>query len=421
VRILHIAAHAGGGIGSAFSGLAGCGASQTILLLEKPEKENAIKSLTDMGFRVMVEVSRSEIIRELTNHDIVVFNWWHHPLLAGFLYNLPEVNIRAVLWVHVSGNYFPSLKTDFLMRFNYVFFATPFSQTLESVKQIGQDWIDTNSDVLFGLGDVLRYTDNLPCRHKGFNIGYIGTLSYTKIHTKFVEYCARADISDCKFVMVGDTDNKKNIIEQAKQYGIAHKFDFRGFVPDIRAVLSEIDVFGYLLNPLHYGATENALLEAMAAGIPVIVMNNGVEKSIVSDRKTGFVVNSPDEYASAVRFIYENRNEALRIAEEAKKDVSDRYKLQDNRVRFIKGCNVCMGYKKSSMSFKDVLGNTPADWFLSAVGDDINCFYENRAYDAGAIFFDDRKGSPKHFRKYYSTDTRLNEWVTQIIVNKPNK
>ena len=37
MRILHIAAHMGGGIGAAYAGLGDCGQEQSILLLEPPQ------------------------------------------------------------------------------------------------------------------------------------------------------------------------------------------------------------------------------------------------------------------------------------------------------------------------------------------------------------------------------------------------
>ena len=49
MKILHIAAHVGGGIGSAYVGLGGCGQQQSILLLERPLDRNSLEKVRESG------------------------------------------------------------------------------------------------------------------------------------------------------------------------------------------------------------------------------------------------------------------------------------------------------------------------------------------------------------------------------------
>ncbi|WDC85738.1 glycosyltransferase [Caloramator sp. mosi_1] len=80
------------------------------------------------------------------------------------------------------------------------------------------------------------------------------------------------------------------------------------FVEDVRSILTEIDVFGYPLMPYHTCSTENAILEAMAVGIPPVLLNQLTEKYIVEDGITGFIVNNKEEYGKIIRYLYKNED-----------------------------------------------------------------------------------------------------------------
>jgi hypothetical protein len=56
--VLHIAAHVGGGIGSAFAGLGTLGYEQTILLLEAPRNAASLERVRAAGFRVVASPGR---------------------------------------------------------------------------------------------------------------------------------------------------------------------------------------------------------------------------------------------------------------------------------------------------------------------------------------------------------------------------
>ena len=53
MKILHVAAHMGGGIGSAYAGLGSCGQEQSVLLLEPPIDTGALDRVLDSGLRIL--------------------------------------------------------------------------------------------------------------------------------------------------------------------------------------------------------------------------------------------------------------------------------------------------------------------------------------------------------------------------------
>ena len=128
-KILQITPHLGGGVGKAVIGAAMPDKqfNTEIMLLEKPEKEEIVSRVRDMGINVMACLSDCEVQRKIQETDIVIVNWWNHPLMSRFLVHFPTVPCRLVLWAHVNGCTYPYLPFDFLNRFDHIFFTTKYS------------------------------------------------------------------------------------------------------------------------------------------------------------------------------------------------------------------------------------------------------------------------------------------------------
>jgi glycosyltransferase involved in cell wall biosynthesis len=414
MKILHLAAHMGGGIGSAYAGLGTCGLQQTVVLLEMPIDKVSLAKVEAEGFQIIIQPDMEQLHHELKQADIVVFNWTHHPALTKLMVEFPNMPVRGILWCHVSGNYFPHIHPEFLKIFNHILFATTYSQRLPQILKMGDKYINENTSVVYGLGDIGRFAQVKNKPHDKFVIGYVGTLGFSKLNPDFVEYCAAVDIPNVEFRMAGTPSTKEKILKAADKYGIADKFVFCGQTDNIPAFLAETDVFGYLLNPQHFGATENALLEAMAAGIPCIALNQCVESVIIKDGETGLLADSPQSYRKAIRQLFEDKTFSERIGKQAQEDILNRFDISKNRACFIENCNYVMNQQKKAHNFNNFFGEKPADWFLSCVEKDRQCFLENRAQDAGLIFHEPTKGSPRHYNTYFPEDERLALWAGQL-------
>ncbi len=415
MKILHIAAHLGGGIGSAYIGLGACGQEQSVLLLEDPIDLRTLAKVENTGFNVLkASDGNVNIAKELSEADVVIFSWYHHPALTRFLRELPRVPIRGILWSHVSGNYFPAIEPDFVKKFDRAIFTSPYSLGLEKIKLFGEDYINKHFGIVYGLNDLSLFYKISKKPHKGFNIGYVGTLGYCKLHPEFVDFCAGTDLPDARFVMAGNPSTKEQILTAAAKKGIASQFEFLGYVSDVPDTLSRMDVFGYLLNPRHFGTTENALLEAMAAGLPVVALDQCVERYIIRDGVTGLLVRSPEEYGNALRRLYKNPEECIKIGRNARAEIMERFEIKANRERFLNACLSVLDEEKRIHRFDDFFKGEPADWFLSCVNDDRECFEENRPQDAGLIFRESTKGSPRHYHKYFPADKRLAGWAGEL-------
>jgi glycosyltransferase involved in cell wall biosynthesis len=99
--------------------------------------------------------------------------------------------------------------------------------------------------------------------------------------------------------------------EQAERLGISKNISFLGLRSDIPALLAASDV-GILCS--HQEGFANAILEGMAAGLPMIVTNVGGNPEAVIDGVTGLVVPSSDPKRLAEAIVQLAENPAKRIA-----------------------------------------------------------------------------------------------------------
>ena len=111
------------------------------------------------------------------------------------------------------------------------------------------------------------------------SVGYFGTINFAKIHLKYVDFLEKVDIPGFKVKIVGEISEeiRNQLNKQCKEIGKSGMLEFTGYIEkqeELIKELSKINVLAYILNPRHYGTTENALLETMSMGIVPIVLNN---------------------------------------------------------------------------------------------------------------------------------------------------
>lgn len=116
----------------------------------------------------------------------------------------------------------------------------------------------------------------------------------------------RAKRPDIRLILVGDGPRRREIEAAIVDMGLADAVTVLGFREDVAALLADGDVF------VHAAKTEGlgiAALEAMAAGVPVVVTAVGGLTEIVEHEKTGLLVESgnPRALADAVLRLLSDR------------------------------------------------------------------------------------------------------------------
>ncbi|MCB8814158.1 glycosyltransferase family 4 protein [Desulfosporosinus shakirovi] len=408
-KIVHITAHLGGGVGRILSSI-------SIYSKERQEFEHSIITLEPTQtvqfeklckkHNVTIHSAREcDIGTILEQADIVQVDWWHHPLTSQFMMNyLGRISCRLLVWSHIAGCSYPHIPYNFILHSDAFVFTTPFSLENPLWSCVERTQIIEKADVVISSG--IDFDKSIEKRdHPGFQVGYIGFLGYSKTHPEYVKYCESAcGIPNIRFSVVGDTKYGGQLINDVQHSEkIRDKVIFTGYSFDVMDNLATFDVFGYPLNPNHYGTAENALLEAMAAGVVPVVLNQCTEKHLIQNMQTGLVVDNISEYGHALQWLYQNPVERERLGRNASEYILNEYHIKATVEKMNKVYKKVLLKNKKIHYLNSVFGETPYDWFSS-------CYVGDEANIQGTAF-SETKGSAKHYLRYFPEDKELRKVV----------
>lgn len=127
----------------------------------------------------------------------------------------------------------------------------------------------------------------------GFHVGIVATLRSWKGHRYLMDAWAGMPHADNdRLLIVGDGPGRDNLRQQAVDLGIAEKVVMPGNQTDVAPWLAALDVFA-LPSYANEGVPQ-ALMQAMAAGLPVVSTPVGSIPEIVTDEDTGLLVPPRD-------------------------------------------------------------------------------------------------------------------------------
>ena len=160
---------------------------------------------------------------------------------------------------------------------------------------IEHDGIDAAKVVLIHNGIDLRRIETKTTREQArarlsipdgtFAIGCVGRLEEQKGHRYLLEACA-ALARDPAFgpfgiLLVGDGRLRNELENQAAELGIAARVSFLGSRTDVAEILKALDLY---VMPSLWEGLSLAMLEAMAAGLPIVISDvGGVSQAIDAD------------------------------------------------------------------------------------------------------------------------------------------
>lgn len=150
---------------------------------------------------------------------------------------------------------------------------------------------------------------------------------------------------DLLVVFAGNDDSEygRLVKRRIEETGLSDHFKFLGERSDIPEILSVFDLF--VLSSVHEGFS-NAIVEAMAAGKPVVAPDSGGNPEAVDQGKTGFLFTPCDSrsLAERIRKITEDDNLMKMMGYEGKCKV-ERYFLQNDMIRANEACFSTLPYE----------------------------------------------------------------------------
>ena len=107
-------------------------------------------------------------------------------------------------------------------------------------------------------------------------------------------------------VFLGDGLLKNGVENRAKELGISNQCNFLGNVENVEDYLWQSDVYVHTAN---YEPLGLVLLEAMAAGLPVVTFDGGGNRDLMINGKNGYLIEKQDskEFANRILEVYQNK------------------------------------------------------------------------------------------------------------------
>ncbi|MFQ5877310.1 MAG: glycosyltransferase [Acidobacteriota bacterium] len=131
-----------------------------------------------------------------------------------------------------------------------------------------------------------------------------------------------------RFVVVGDGPDREGVEACAAREGVSHRTTFAGFRRDVEDVMASLDL---LVQPSNWEGFGLTLVEAMAAGIPVVATRVGGVPEVVVDGRTGLLVPpaDPDALARACLDLLSDRERALRLGRAGRERARGEFSIED--------------------------------------------------------------------------------------------
>jgi glycosyltransferase involved in cell wall biosynthesis len=156
-------------------------------------------------------------------------------------------------------------------------------------------------------------------------VGIVGRLVPIKNHVLFLEAAARISQKrpDVVFVIAGDGE-LRSMLEAEAGGSIGERIRFLGWTTDLPALYAALDVV--VSTSLSEG-TPVALIEALAAGRPVVATDVGGVGDVVEHGRSGFLAASGDAegLARAVLDLLERHELRREMGQAGRTDVAERY------------------------------------------------------------------------------------------------
>ncbi len=298
------------------------GIGHRVVSLEVPA-DGSIELAGRAGLAVIARPDVEMLQAELAHADIVHAHFWNTPELYALLSG-PLPPMRLLLYCEVAGDHPPQALTRELVEFaDLTVVASPYTAELPCFRDAPE------TEVIPAVSAWEHMRGFQPRPHTSFNVGYIGTVDFAKMHPRMAALCAAVDVPDARFIVCGSGDAFKSLSHQASALGVRDRFDLRGFVEDVKSVFEQLDVFGYPLCPENYSAAELVLQEAMYCGIPPVVLPYRGASRLVDHGRTGLIAEDENAYIRAIEWLHSHPRERRRLGRAAADHARRTWRLEE--------------------------------------------------------------------------------------------
>jgi glycosyltransferase involved in cell wall biosynthesis len=160
-------------------------------------------------------------------------------------------------------------------------------------------------------------------------VGIVARLDPIKNHALLINAMKEVHerIPEARLIVVGDGPLSDELEQQTSELNVKDVVIFMGERGDVPRILSGLDLF--VLSSLSEGMSIT-LVEAMAAGLPIVVTDVGGNPSIISSEENGTIVPSDDREAlsEAITRLLNDEVNATQLGVKARKRFEEEFTLE---------------------------------------------------------------------------------------------
>ncbi|HET6247914.1 MAG TPA: glycosyltransferase family 4 protein [Tepidisphaeraceae bacterium] len=212
----------------------------------------------------------------------------------------------------------------------------------ESVARVAQDWAGVAGGKIVVIGNATSGTGFQPVRHevettvgnaqkesahgleaRATEIGFIGRLDPIKRIGDLLQAMTFLD-SAVHLHIFGEGAERTNIEETIARLKLHDRVTVHGVIADPAAALAQLDLLALPSQAEGFGLV---LIEAMAAGVPVVATNVPGIRDVLRHGENGLLVPvaAPAELAKGIELLLENSEFRTRLTADGMKTVRERF------------------------------------------------------------------------------------------------
>ncbi|MDP3092482.1 MAG: glycosyltransferase family 4 protein [Nitrospira sp.] len=270
--------------------------------------------------------------------DILHVNSSRDSWIASLAARLVRPRPKVVRSRHISVPLNRNLLTRLLYRTLFDFVIVT-GGALNRQALIERDGLDPDCVDGFPIGiDTAHFRPGRPARDLKEELGIpsdhrlIGIVSYLRAykgHRYFVEAAAQvlSRIKNATFVIIGEGPEELNLRTQIAELGLTDRVLLLGYREDQVEAMRSLDVF--VLPSVEADTIPQALMQALAVGLPVVSTSFGSIPDVVKHGETGLLAVPRDATSLAEQIVVMLQDDALRarLGMNGRRLIEDHYSL----------------------------------------------------------------------------------------------
>jgi len=317
--------------------------SERNILTEKLKKEGISYEIIRMGmFRKgknlpLIPVSIFRLCRLAKSREVDIIHansLWDAPY-AGLTANI----LKIPCVVHIRTEHPKERAKKYLLKYagSVITISNSLKEPFRGCEDIFGKMITVYNGVDIELYRNRSQEDKRPSgEDETFIIGYVGRIDPAKgLGDLISAFSLLGKLNEnARLVFVGDITGKQaeyynTLRKMVEALNLNDRVEFTGFLEDVIGRLCSFDL---LVLPSLREGFGRVLIEAMAAGVPVIGTNVGGIPEIIDDGEDGFLVppGDPQSLKEAVKKLIEDDSLRMRFSENGIKKVESKFTLAKN-------------------------------------------------------------------------------------------